>query len=196
MPGKIELTVYLARIMAPFLTLVALAAVFMGMLNALGHFFVAGAFPGDVQRRDIVIALTLSRLRRRRVSSRSCWSRSRRWSAAFGQLAIQWRPLRGGLPLSAMLDLQDPALARVLLLMGPGTIGMAATQINVFVNTQFATGEGTGAVSWLDYAFGDVPADRPVRRLDRRGVHAGALAAGREQRHARMRSTTSARRSA
>lgn len=37
--------------------------------------------------------------------------------------------------------------------MGPGTIGMAATQINVLVNTQFAAGEGTGAVSWLDYAF-------------------------------------------
>ena len=37
--------------------------------------------------------------------------------------------------------------------MGPGTIGMAATQINVLVNTQFATGQGTGAVSWLDYAF-------------------------------------------
>ena len=37
--------------------------------------------------------------------------------------------------------------------MGPGTIGMAATQINVFVNTVLATGEGTGAVSWLGYAF-------------------------------------------
>jgi putative peptidoglycan lipid II flippase len=30
---------------------------------------------------------------------------------------------------------------------------MAATQINVFVNTLLATGEGTGAVSWLDFAF-------------------------------------------
>jgi putative peptidoglycan lipid II flippase len=30
---------------------------------------------------------------------------------------------------------------------------MAATQINVLVNTQFATSQGTGAVSWLDYAF-------------------------------------------
>ena len=37
--------------------------------------------------------------------------------------------------------------------MGPGTVGMAATQINVLVNTVLATGQGTGAVSWLDYAF-------------------------------------------
>ena len=36
---------------------------------------------------------------------------------------------------------------------GTGTIGLAATQVNVFVNTVLATGEGTGAVSWLNYAF-------------------------------------------
>jgi putative peptidoglycan lipid II flippase len=41
----------------------------------------------------------------------------------------------------------------VLLLMGPGTLGLAATQINMFVNTWLATGEGTGAVSWLSYAY-------------------------------------------
>ena len=39
------------------------------------------------------------------------------------------------------------------MLMGPGTIGLAATQVNVFVNTLLATSEGTGAVSWLNYAF-------------------------------------------
>jgi putative peptidoglycan lipid II flippase len=37
--------------------------------------------------------------------------------------------------------------------MGPGMVGLAATQLNVFVNTIVATGEGTGAVSWLTYAF-------------------------------------------
>jgi putative peptidoglycan lipid II flippase len=37
--------------------------------------------------------------------------------------------------------------------MGPGTIGLAATQANVFINTILATSQGTGAVSWLNYAF-------------------------------------------
>ncbi len=37
--------------------------------------------------------------------------------------------------------------------MGPGTLGLAATQINLFVSTQLAVGQGTGAVSWLQYAF-------------------------------------------
>jgi putative peptidoglycan lipid II flippase len=44
-------------------------------------------------------------------------------------------------------------LREVLALMGPGTIGLAATQINIFVNTLLATTQGTGAVSWLTYAF-------------------------------------------
>jgi putative peptidoglycan lipid II flippase len=41
----------------------------------------------------------------------------------------------------------------VLLLMGPGTIGLAATQVNIFINTLLATSQGTGAVSWLTFAF-------------------------------------------
>ena len=36
---------------------------------------------------------------------------------------------------------------------GSGTVGLAATQVNVFVNTLLATGTETGAVSWLQYAF-------------------------------------------
>jgi putative peptidoglycan lipid II flippase len=37
--------------------------------------------------------------------------------------------------------------------MGPGTLGLAAVQINVLVNTSLATTEPQGAVSWLQYAF-------------------------------------------
>jgi putative peptidoglycan lipid II flippase len=70
------------------------------------------------------------------------------------QLAIQWPSLhKEGFRYQPVLDARDEGLRQVLLLMGPGTIGMAATQINVFVNTMLATREGTGAVSWLDFAF-------------------------------------------
>jgi putative peptidoglycan lipid II flippase len=60
---------------------------------------------------------------------------------------------REGFRYRAVIDWRDPELRKVLLLMGPGTIGVAATQVNVFVNTLLATSEGTGAVSWLTYAF-------------------------------------------
>jgi putative peptidoglycan lipid II flippase len=37
--------------------------------------------------------------------------------------------------------------------MGPGTLAGAALQLNLLVNTILATGQGTGAVSWLTWAF-------------------------------------------
>src|SRR5437867_5578592 len=39
-PGKFDLTVRMTQIMSPFLLLVAVAAVVMGMLNACGSFFI------------------------------------------------------------------------------------------------------------------------------------------------------------
>ncbi len=49
--GKTEETVRLTRVMLPFLPLVSLAAVAMGMLNAEERFGMAGGRPRDVQRR-------------------------------------------------------------------------------------------------------------------------------------------------
>jgi putative peptidoglycan lipid II flippase len=72
----------------------------------------------------------------------------------FGQVAIQWAPLRReGFRYRPVFDARDPALRRTLILMGPGTIGLAATQVNLFINTLLATSQGTGAASWLTYAF-------------------------------------------
>jgi putative peptidoglycan lipid II flippase len=52
-----------------------------------------------------------------------------------------------------VVDFRDAELRQVLRLMGPGTLGVAAVQINVFVNTILATSEPEGAVSWLSFAF-------------------------------------------
>ena len=40
-----------------------------------------------------------------------------------------------------------------LLLMLPATIGLSATQLNIFINTNFAASCAEGSVSWLNYAF-------------------------------------------
>jgi putative peptidoglycan lipid II flippase len=48
---------------------------------------------------------------------------------------------------------QDPRLRTMMWMMVPGTIGLAATQVNLLVNTVLATTQGPGAVSWLNYAF-------------------------------------------
>jgi putative peptidoglycan lipid II flippase len=153
-PGKLDLTVLLARIMVPFLTLVAVAAVAMGMLNALGHFFIPALSPAMFNVATILIVVVFMPLVPAFGVQPIVLVAIATLVGGVGQLAIQWRPLRHeGFSYRPRLDFADPSLRRVLLLMGPGTIGMAATQINVLVNTQFAAGEGTGAVSWLDYAF-------------------------------------------
>jgi len=153
-PGKLELTIYLTRIAFPFLTLVAVAAVLMGMLNSLGHFFVPALSPAMFNVAVIVMSLALIPMAPSLGVQPITIVAIAMLVGGVGQLVIQWPPLRKeGFRYRPVLDLKDEGLHRVLLLMGPGTIGMAATQINVFVNTVLATGEGTGAVSWLDFAF-------------------------------------------
>ena len=153
-PGKIELTIYLARIVFPFLMLVAVAAVLMGMLNSLGHFFVPALSPAMFNVAGITMALTLIPFAPTLGVQPITIVAIATLVGGIGQLAIQWPPLvKEGFRYRPVLDFRDEGLQRMLLLMGPGTLGMAATQINVFVNTWLATGEGTGAVSWLDFAF-------------------------------------------
>ena len=153
-PGKLELTIYLTRILLPFLTLVAVAAALMGMLNSLGHFFIPALSPAMFNVAIIVIAVPLVPLAPSFGVERITIVALATLVGGVGQLAIQWPALRReGFRYKPVLDLRDEGLHRVLLLMGPGTIGLAATQINVFVNTMLATSQGTGAVSWLDFAF-------------------------------------------
>jgi putative peptidoglycan lipid II flippase len=153
-PGKLELTVYLTRIIFPFLTLVAVAAALMGMLNSLGHFFVPALSPAMFNVATIVMSLALIPIAPQLGVMEITIVAIAVLVGGIGQIVIQWPPLRReGFRYKAVLDFRDEGLHRVLLLMGPGTIGMAATQINVFVNTVLATGEGTGAVSWLGFAF-------------------------------------------
>jgi putative peptidoglycan lipid II flippase len=153
-PGKLELTIYLTRIAFPFLTLVAVAAVLMGMLNSLGHFFVPALSPAMFNVAVIAMSLGLIPISATLGIQPITIVAISTLVGGAGQLAIQWPTLRNeGFRYRPVLDFRDEGLRRVLLLMGPGTIGMAATQINVFVNTVLATGEGTGAVSWLDFAF-------------------------------------------
>jgi putative peptidoglycan lipid II flippase len=61
--------------------------------------------------------------------------------------------VRQGFRYRPSFDWSDPELRRVAALMGPSIVGLAAVQVNLFVNSILATGEGTGAVSWLSYAF-------------------------------------------
>jgi putative peptidoglycan lipid II flippase len=51
------------------------------------------------------------------------------------------------------LALADPGLRRIATLMLPATFGLAATQINILVDTVLAAGLGDGPITWLALAF-------------------------------------------
>ena len=153
-PGKLELTVLLTRIMLPFLTFVAVAAAVMGMLNSLHRFFIPALSPAMFNVATIVCAFTLVPLLPRVGLPAIAAIAIGTLVGGVAQLALQWPLLRReGYSYRPTLAWNDEGLRRVLVLMGPGTIGVAATQVNVFVNTVLATSEGTGAVSWLNFAF-------------------------------------------
>jgi len=152
--GKIELTVKLTRIMFPFLIFIALAAVAMGILNTRGRFFVPAMASSFFNLGSIVggvsLALLFPRIGQPAIAGMA-------WGTLIGgllQLLIQLPSLRRvGFAFRPRFSLRDPGLTRVLLLMLPATIGLSATQINIFVNTNFAASCAEGSVSWLNYAF-------------------------------------------
>ena len=153
-PGKLELTVQLTRVMLPLTTLIAVAAAMMGMLNSLHHYFIPALSPAMFNVASIACMAALVP-----VMPLLGWPRIMALPVGvilggLGQISIQWASLRGeGFRYRAFLDIRDEGLQRMLVLMGPSTLGLAATQVNLFINTLLATHQGTGAVSWLTYAF-------------------------------------------
>jgi putative peptidoglycan lipid II flippase len=153
-PGKLALTVTLTRIMLPFLPAVALAAAAMGMLNARGVFFLPAFAPALLNIGMIVFGLSLIPA-----------ARAIGWpvitAMAFGvvlggvlQFACQLPALHKlGFRFRLEIPTWHPGVRRVAFLMLPATIGLAATQLNIFVSQAIAASFREGSVSWLQYAF-------------------------------------------
>jgi putative peptidoglycan lipid II flippase len=153
-PGKVDLAVALARLMFPFLVLVAVAAVCMGMLNSLRRFFVPALSPAMFNVAAIVVIPLLVPAFRARGVAPIFAAAVATLVGGVAQVLIQWPSLRReGFRYRPVLSLRDPGLREILILMGPGTLGLAATQVNILVNMLLATSQGAGAISWLGYAF-------------------------------------------
>lgn len=152
--GKEELTVLLTRIMMPFLLLVSLSAVVMGILNTKNKFFIPALASSFFNLGSIVGGVSLAFLLPQ-------WGIAPIVGMAIGtliggllQLAVQLPALyRCGFTFLPHFNFGDPGLIRILKLMIPAVVGLSATQINIFINTKFAASCAEGSVSWLQYAF-------------------------------------------
>ncbi len=160
--GKRELTITLTRIMMPFLLFIALAAKAMGVLNARGVFGMpalasaffnvgsiltglgCGYWLGPAAGFSPIVGMAIGTL-----------------IGGVLQYVVQWPSLRrAGLRYRPELSFADPGVRQIFRLMGPAVIGTAAVQVNVVVNSKFASTlldaagrTANGPVSWLGFAF-------------------------------------------
>src|SRR5918993_917099 len=152
--GKLELTTDLTRVMLPFLSMLAVAAAMMGMLNSLGRFFIPSLSPAMFNVASIFSALVLVPVMPYFDLPEIMGLAIGTLLGGLGQIVLQWPALRReGFRYQPLISFKDPAVREILRLMGPATIGLAAVQMNVFVNTYLATWQEQGAVTWLQYAF-------------------------------------------
>jgi putative peptidoglycan lipid II flippase len=160
-PGKFELAVRLTRIMFPFLFLVALAAQAMGMLNACNQFTVPALSSTLFNIGSICFGAALGFWAGPRLGFEPIIGMA--YGVVLGgglQLVWQLPSLyRSGLAFHWRMDWSHPGLRQILRLMGPAILGSAAVQINVLINSDFASGiidpvrGHDGPVAWLGYAF-------------------------------------------
>ncbi|MEJ2056680.1 MAG: murein biosynthesis integral membrane protein MurJ [Desulfofustis sp.] len=152
--GKAELTAAMTVIMMPFLLFISLAAVVMGILNTKGRFFIPSLASSFFNLGSIIGGTSLAFILPRFGHPAIVGMAFGTLIGGFLQLAVQLPVLRQvGFRFTPSLNISDPGLKRVLKLMVPATIGLSATQINIFINTNFASSCAEGSVSWLNYAF-------------------------------------------
>jgi len=161
-PGKFELAVKLTRIMFPFLLMVALAAQAMGVLNACNQFGVPAMSSTFFNIGSLGFGLALGFLIGPRIGISPIEGMA--YGVVIGgawQLLWQVPSLvRSGFVFHPRINLSHPGLRNILQLMGPAIVGNASVQVNVMVNTNFASSITdaaghviNGPVSWLGYAF-------------------------------------------
>ncbi len=153
-PGKIRLSTNLTMIMFPFLLLVSLSALLMGLLNTRGYFFIPAFSSSCFNLGSIIIGGGLA-LAIPAMGYPAIYGMAAGTLAGGGlQLLIQLPcSKREGFRIRPFLDLRDPGLRKIGRLIIPAIIGLSATQINIFVNTNFASRCAEGSVAWLNYAF-------------------------------------------
>jgi putative peptidoglycan lipid II flippase len=167
-PEKAALAVTLTQIMFPFILLVAMAAVAMGVLNTKGRFGIPASASTAFNIFSIIFGLGLAFY-----LSGGGWetsddknfipSAAAQWAIigmALGTLvggAAQFliqvpSLLKVGFRFAPVLSFTDEGIRKVMRLMGPAIIGTSAVQIKVLVDTFVVSGID-GGQSWLSYAF-------------------------------------------
>src|SRR5246500_4536969 len=154
-PEKTNLTILLTRIMWPFMLLVSLAALVMGMLNAKHIFGPPAMASSYFNLGSIICGVGVGWGVEPHFGARSLVGLAigtligGAWQL-LGQFPSLWNV---GYKYRADFHWRDEGVRTVLTLMGPAVIAASAVQVNVLINSGVAAIQGNGPGSWLNIAF-------------------------------------------
>ncbi len=147
-PGAYDLTVKLSKITFVYLLCMALVAHLSGVLTTLKK-FAAPAFSPVLLNVVFLVGLfsVVQFVEWKGVALAWCVA-----VAGFLQLGVLWWVCRRtGLPVAIKKPVFDPAIKRLLVLMGPGVVAAGIQQINLLVGGIVASFQ-QGAISFIYYA--------------------------------------------
>jgi putative peptidoglycan lipid II flippase len=146
-------TVFLTRIMFPFLAFISIAALFQGILNSVHVFAPPGFAPILLNAVTIACAYGLSPFTKNPARAMALGI----LIGGFLEAAIQFPfVMRRGFRFfftGLKRAVTNPGTRMVLRLIGPTIIGMAAYQLNDLVSTALAGNAGRGIISSLQYSL-------------------------------------------
>jgi putative peptidoglycan lipid II flippase len=157
---KFDDAVLLTRIMFPFLLFISMASLLMGALNTRGVFFVPALAPALLNIVTIIaVVFFASRFINPIVSVAAGVAVGGLVQFLF-QVPDFWRqgyaffrrPSGEG-PLTLSAIFRHEGLRRIGRLILPATMGMAVSQINIFVSTILASLLATGSITYLYYSM-------------------------------------------
>jgi putative peptidoglycan lipid II flippase len=158
--ARFDDAVLMTRIMFPYIGLISMVSLAAGILNTWKRFAVPAATPVILNVAMIAGVYALAPLCERAGLPRIYALAAGVMVGGFLQLALQVPALArvGCLPrirlgLGALREAwRHPGVRHVMRQMAPALLGVSVAQISVLINTQIASHQGVGAVSWLSYA--------------------------------------------
>ncbi len=153
-PAKAQLATLLTRIMFPFLVTISLSALFGGILNTFGYFFLPAISSAFFNLVSVALGVGLYFVFKKQGTPEILGMAVGVVIGGLAQAFIQFPSLkRLGFRFVFAPRFSDPKVREIFRLMAPMVLGLSAVQLNIFLNTYFASLCGEGAVSWLSYAF-------------------------------------------
>ena len=154
-PEKAALTITLTRVMYPFILLVSLAALAMGMLNARNVFGIPAMASSFFNLGSIIVGVALGWWLDPAFGPKALLGLAIGTLVGGGlQLAVQLPALRrAGYVFHPDFAWRDSGVKAILRLMGPSVVAASTVQVNVLVNSIFASKLGDGPTFWLAIAF-------------------------------------------